>query len=201
VFVKYRIRVAELAVLFCVAAGPATKPATTAPARVRDGLVNGSVRFLVPADWDIVSRAPDGFSVVYHTGDHLGVVSVLITQQKEAIPQHNAAVHAQMQKTILDWDNQDLKNRKVEVIDPPKVERDDRFMLRVHERFKDGDHMLDVLHIYRGVGLNLVGVTVAAATEDKVDAKRVHEGAALLLMSVNLGAPDPKIIRPLTKKE
>jgi hypothetical protein len=106
-----------------------------------------------------------------------------------------------MRKTILDWDNQDLKNRKVEIIDPPKIEADDRFMLRVHERFKDGDHMLDVLHIYRGIGLNLVGVTVAAATEDKAQAKRVHEGAALLLMSVNLGAPDPKIIRPLTKKE
>jgi hypothetical protein len=46
-----------------------------------------------------------------------------------------------------------------------------------------------------------VGVTVAASTEDKAEAKRVHEAAALLLMSVNLGAPDPKIIRPLTKKE
>jgi hypothetical protein len=200
--VTHRILVTALAVL-CLAAGPTTKPASaTAPAaRVRDGLVNGSVRFLIPADWDIVGRADDGFSVVYHTPDHLGVVSVLITQQKEAIPQHNAAVYAQMRKTILDWDNQDLKNRKVEVIDAPKVEPDDRFMLRVHERFKDGDHPLDVLHIYRGIGLNLVGVTVAASTEDKAQAKQVHEAAALLLMSVNLGAPDPKIIRPLTKKE
>jgi hypothetical protein len=198
--VKHRICLVAFAAL-CLSAGPATKPATTAPARVRDGLINGSVRFLIPADWEIASRADNGMSVVYHTPDSIGTVSMLITQQAEAIPQHNAAVHAQMQKTILGWDNQDLKNRKVEVIDAPKVERDDRFMLRVHERFKDGDHLLDVLHIYRGIGLNLVGVTVAASTEDKEQAKRVHEGAALLLMSVSLAAPDPKIIRPLTKKE
>lgn len=197
----HRILVAALAAL-CLAAGPATKPtATTAPARVRDGLINGSVRFLIPADWEIVSRTDDGMSVVYHTPDKVGIVSILITQQKEAIPQHNALVHAQMQKTILGWDNEDLKNRKVEVIDAPKVEPDDRFMLRVHERFKDGDHLLDVLHIYRGIGLNLVGVTVAASTEDKAQAKRVHDAAALLLMSVSLAAPDPKIIRPVTKKE
>ena len=197
----HRILVVALAA-FCLAAGPTTRPtAATSPARVRDGLINGSVRFLIPADWEIASRTDDGMSVVYHTPDKLGVVSILITQQKEAIPQHNALVHAQMQKTILDWDNQDLKNRKMEVIDEPKVERDERFMLRVHERFKDGDHLLDVLHIYRGIGLNLVGVTVAASTEDKAEAKRVHDAATLVLMSVSLAAPDPKIIRPVTKKE
>jgi hypothetical protein len=196
---KHHILFAALA--FCVAAGPTTKPATTAPARVRDGLINGSVRFLIPADWEIASRADNGMSVVYRTPDGLGTISILITQQKEAIPQHNPAVYAQMRKTILDWDNDDLAKRKVDVIDAPKVEPDDRFMLRVHERFKDGDHPLDVLHIYRGIGLNLVGVTVAASTENFADAKRVHDAAALLLMSVSLAAPDPKIIRPVTKKE
>jgi hypothetical protein len=199
--VKHRILFAAALAALCLAAGPTTKPAATAPARVRDGLINGSVRFLIPADWEIASRTDNGLSVVYQTPDKIGTVSILITQQAEAIPQHNAAVRARMQKAILGWDNEDLKNRKVEVIDPPKVEPDDRFMLRVHERYKDGEHTLDMLHIYRGIGLNLVGVTVAASTENFAEAKRVHDAAALMLMSVNLGAPDPKIIRPLTKKE
>jgi hypothetical protein len=185
----------------CVAAGPTTRPATSAPVRVRDGLVNGSVRFLVPADWEIVSRTDNGFNVVYRTGDEVGTISILITQQQDAIPQHNARVLAQMKETILKWDNDDLKTRKVEVIDAPKVERDDRFMLKVHERFKDKEHMLDVIHIYRGIGLNLVGVTVAASTEDKDVAKKVHDAASLMLMSVSLAAPDPKIVRPVKKQE
>src|SRR4051812_12320288 len=86
-----------------LAAGPATRPttrpATTAPAvRVRDGLINGSVRFLVPADWNLISRADNGLSVVYRTADEVGTLSILITQQQEAIPLHDARVRAQMQK-------------------------------------------------------------------------------------------------------
>jgi hypothetical protein len=188
----------------CVAAGPATRPVTkpaTAPVRVRDGLVNGSVRFLVPADWEIAERADNGFQVAYHTPDGVGTISILITQQQEAMPQHNAALRAQMQKVILGWDNDDLAKRKVEVIDAPKVETDDRFMLRVHERYKDGEHVLDVVHLYRAIGLNLVGVMVAAGTEDKAVAKGIHDAGALILMSVNLGARDPKIVRPVKKEE
>jgi hypothetical protein len=164
-------------------------------------MVNGSVRFLVPADWEIAERADNGFQVAYHTPDGVGTISILITQQQEAMPQHNAALRAQMQKVILGWDNDDLKKRKVEVLDAPKVEPDDRFMLRVHERYKDGEHMLDVVHLYRAIGFNLVGVMVAAGTDDKAVAKTIHDAGALMLMSVNLGAVDPKIVRPVKKKE
>ena len=198
---KHRILAAALVAL-CLAAGPATRPATTAPLRVRDGLVNGAVRFLVPADWELISRTDNGFSVTYHTPDGIGAISILITQEQEAIPQHNALVRAQMQKAVLGWDNEDLQKRKVEVIDAPMVEPDDRFMLRVHERYKDEEqHPLDVIHIYRGIGLNLVGVMVAASTQDKAQAKKIHDSAALMLMSVNLGPPDPRIVRPMPKKE
>jgi hypothetical protein len=49
--------------------------------------------------------------------------------------------------------------------------------------------------------LNLVGVMVAADTGDKAVAKAVHDAGALMLMSVNLGAVDPKIVRPVKKDE
>src|SRR2546421_7082968 len=54
--------------IVCMAATPATKPLfpgattkpatqpTSAPARVRDGLLGGSVRFLVPSQWRLVAR-------------------------------------------------------------------------------------------------------------------------------------------------
>jgi hypothetical protein len=189
-----------LVAISSLAAGPTTRP-SSAPARVRDGLVNGSVRFLVPADWVIDSRTDNGLNVVYKIPDDGGLVSILITQQKEAIPQNNAALLAQMTKTILGWDNENLKKHNFDVIDAPKVERDARFMLKIHERYKDGDHPFDVIHIYRGIGLNLVGVTAAASTDDPKVAKQVHDAASLMLMSVSLAAPDPKIVRPVPKKK
>jgi hypothetical protein len=185
---------------FSLAAAPTTRP-SSAPARVRDGLVNGSVRFLVPADWILESRTDNGLNVVYTTPDKAGLISILITQQREAIPQHNAAVLAQMTRTILAWDNENLKKHNFEVIDAPRVERDARFMLKIHERYRDGDHPFDVVHIYSGIGLNLVGVTAAASTDDPKVAKQVHDAASLMLMSVSLAAPDPKIVRPVPKKE
>src|SRR4029079_9273858 len=108
---------------------------------------------------------------------------------------------AQLAKFVLEKDAQDLKDRKLEIIDPPKVEPDARFILKVHERCKDGEATVDAVHFYRGVGLNLISVTASANTEDKEEAKRIHDAGALMLLSVNLGAQDPKIMRPLKKKE
>jgi hypothetical protein len=192
----------------CLAAGPATRPTarpTTRPAaskddRVRDGLVNGSVRFLVPASWEIVSRKEDGLNVVYRPADSAHVVSMLITQQKEAMP-NSPAIRQQMTKLILGWDNDDLKRRKVQVIDPPKVEPDPDVMLRVHERYKDGDDTIDAVHLYRPIGINLVSVLVAAHTDDPAQAKVLHEAGAKLLLSVTLGQPDPRVVRPAPAKK
>ena len=149
----------------------------------------------------IDSRSDNGLNVVYKTPDKVGLVSMLITQQKEAIPQHNAALLAQMTKTILGWDNENLKKNNFEVINALRVERNARFMLKIHRRYKDGDHLFDVIHIYRGIGLNLVGVVAAASSEDKEVVKKVHDAASLMLMSVSTAAPDPKVVRPVPKKE
>jgi hypothetical protein len=185
-----------------VAAAPAPKPrATTAPTRVRDGLVNGSIRFLVPADWELFDRGPNGTSVGYLLPEEKGRAVMLVTQQAEGIPLNDARVKKQMAKFVLEHDNEDLKNRKMEIIDAPKLEPDARFMIKVHERFKDGETTVDAVHFYRGIGLNLVSVTISANTDDKDEAKRIHDAGALMLLSVNLGPQDKRIIRPLPKKD
>jgi len=208
------IRASSLVALMgvCVAAGPTTRPsgrpttrpATTrpaAPARVRDGILGGAIRFLVPAEWVVASRADNGISVTYHLPDGGGLASMIVTQQPQAIPQNDARVRAQLTKAVLDWDNDFIKQRKFEVIEPPKVESDARYLLKVHERYKDGEHYFDVVHVYRAVGLNLVSVMAAASTEDPAAAKAVHEAGGLMLMSVTTGAKDPKIERPVAVKE
>ena len=182
-----------------LAAVPATKPVTP-PARVRDGLVNGSIRFLVPAEWELADRGANGTSVGYRLPEEKGGVVMLVTQQKEGIPVNDARVRAQLIKFVLDNAAADLKARNKEVIDAPKVESDARFMAKIHERFKDGDTTIDAVHLYRAVGLNLVSVTASASTDDKAEAKVIHDAGALMLMSVTVGPPDPKMIRPLKKE-
>ena len=77
--------------MVCVAATPATKPLfpggttkpatqpASAPARVRDGLLGGSVRFLVPSQWRLFDRKEDQTQVFYHPSPEVGTVSVMVT--------------------------------------------------------------------------------------------------------------------------
>lgn len=193
-----------------LAAGPTTKPAAAtkpapppAPARVRDGVVNGGVRFLVPADWQVAERNADGFSVWYRLPGDRAVVSMLVTQQKQGIPVHDVAVRQQMGKALVAMIGDDLKKNNLDVIDAPKLENDDRFMCKIHERYKDHGAVVDAVHMYRGIGLNLVSVRAALKSDEKDEpaAKAIHEAGALMLMSVTVGPADPKIVRPVKKAD
>ncbi len=164
--------------------------------------MNGSVRFLVPAGWEIVDRAENGFGVRYRAdGETEATIGIVVTPQPQGIPAHDPRVRGLMARQLLPAITEDLKKRGVEVVDAPRAVPDDRFMLKVHARFRDDGHMLDVLHMYRGIGFNLIDVTVSAATEDKAAAKVVHDLAAQVAMSVTVGAQDPKIVRPFKKGE
>ena len=200
-----KFSVAVICILGCLlAAGPAAQPPAkpaSKPTRVRDGLVNGALRFLVPPEWEITERSADRMQVFYRHKPERAVYSMMVTQQGQVIPQNDARLKKQMTETILNWANEELKKRKVEVIEPPSVVRDDRFLLKVHEKFKDGDAIVDAIHIYRGIGLNLVSVTSSTTNEEAGQLQAVHDAGALLLMSVTLGSQDPKIVRPVNAPE
>jgi hypothetical protein len=193
------ILVASL-LLTCVAADrlikPATRPTTRAaasqPARVRDSLVNGSVRYLIPKDWELVQKAENGMQASYTLPDGQGVASLLITQQETGVPHTNSRLRQQLVKYLLDKVAEDIKNRGADVVEAAKVEKDERFMARVRVRFRDSGEMLDVVHLFRGVGINLVNVTVAANSEDPAEGKEIHDAGALMLLSVTTGPPDRK---------
>jgi hypothetical protein len=195
----------------CIAAGPATKPLfpgattkpatqpTSAPARVRDGLLGGSVRFLVPSQWRLFDRKEDQTQVFYHPSPEVGTVSVMVTPQGSVIPAKDQATRDRIAKTLLGLINKDLATRSVQVVNPPKLESDERFFIKIHERYTDGDYLLDVVHMYRVVGFNLVSVRVSFQNDakDEERAKAVHEAGALVLMSVTTGAKDAKIVREI----
>jgi hypothetical protein len=192
-----------------LAAGPApaTRPTTgpsaagtsptTAPARVRDALLKGMVRFLVPADWTLVGRSGDGLNAYYRLPADKGLVSMVVTPQQAPFPPVTPAIRQKMSASVLAAVTADLKKRNAEVLEPPKLERDDAFVARVVYRFKDEGHVLRAMHAYRGAGFNVVGVTASVPGEDAAEAKAIHDTAATMLLSVTSGPADPKLMRPV----
>jgi hypothetical protein len=171
---------------------PATKPAAAIPERVREKLVNGSIRYLVPKDWEPTEKAESGMQAKYSLPDGSSTVSILIMQQAQAVPNNHPKLRQQLVDYCLKMAEQDVKNRGADIVDAPKVEKDDRFLARVRVRLKEGARVQDAVHLYRGVGINLVSVYAAANTDDPAAAKAIHDAGALMLLSVTTGAPDRK---------
>ena len=104
----YRVLLPVL--MCCIAAGPATKPLfpgvttrpgtqpASAPARVRDGLLGGSVRFLVPSQWRLFDRKEDQTQVFYHPSPEVGTVSVMVTPQGSVIRGNDPATRQRVDR-------------------------------------------------------------------------------------------------------
>jgi len=164
-------------------------------------MLNGALRYLVPADWELVRRTDDGQNVTYMLPEKRGAVSLVVTPQRGAFPKGNVAVKQRMAQSVLKAVNDDLARRKVEVIDPPKLEPDDAFVARVAYRFKEGDATIRAMHAYRAIGTVVVSVTSALTIEDPAEAQAVHDEAAKMLLGVTSGPANPNLMRPVVKKE
>jgi hypothetical protein len=138
--------------------------------------------------------------VYYRDKGDRAAYTLKCTQQASAIPQFDPRVKQQLVELALNWAKAENERRKVEVIDEPKVERDDRFLCKVHTRFKEGDNTWDVVYAYKALGLNLISLNSATYSENKNQIAAVHDNAAKLLMSVTVAAQDPKIVRPVNGK-
>lgn len=200
----------------CLGAGPAspttrpttrpagttatTQPAGKAPERVRDALLKGMVRYLVPADWTLVGRSDDGLNAYYKLPENKALVSLAVTPQPAPFPAITPAIRQKMSASVLGAVTADLKKRKAEVVDPPKLEHDDAFVAKVVYRFKEEGHVVRAMHAYRGAGFNVIGVTASVPDGDADDARAVNDAAAMVLLSVTSGPADPKLMRPVPVK-
>jgi hypothetical protein len=203
-------------VMGCLAAGPAaptTRPATrpgaatrpagaadAQPGRVRDALANGTVRFLAPADWELAKRADDGLTAFYKAPGGGGLITMVVTPQKVAFPTGNPALKQQLAAQIMKALTADLQKRNVDVIEPPRLERDEAFVAKVVYRFRDEGRELRALHVYRGLGFNAISVTASIAATDAAEAKSIQDAASMMLLSATAGPKDPKVMRPVPAK-
>ena len=83
----------------------------------------------------------------------------------------------------------------------PTVESDDRFALKIHERYEAGKgekkQVADVLHLYRYVGRRLVEATVNSVAADADAVKAEHGDAEEALLSAT--GPGVKARKPSSK--
>jgi len=194
-----------LVTILAHAAPPATQPATrpvrpttaraaaTKPAaKQRFALVNGAVKFMVPADWTEKERSSDDMTVTFSSPDGLATLYVHVKPQEYPIPQNNERFREMMKNNIIAAMKKQEEASHVTALYGPKSETDDRFLLRIHDTIREGHVIFDEVHLYRGAGLNLLTVMTAVKSDDKDVAKPYHKVGEETCLSIVQGAADRK---------
>ncbi|MDB5172271.1 MAG: hypothetical protein JWN51_1044 [Phycisphaerales bacterium] len=141
----------------------ATKPAAEAT------LLGGIVHYAPPEEWKIVVANTNDTTATYIATDHDGLLSM------QVLPP-NAAIDAAAGRALVIKLRQNHKLAKQEIALEPRLEPDDAFALRIHERYKDKEgKVVDELHLYRQVGGRAVMLTVQSLSKDEDHIRDVHK--------------------------
>lgn len=176
------------------AASTKTSPSSTAVAQM-EPLMDGSIRFAVPPGWDFGGRSDDGKRAVMQTPDGAGRITITVQPQDRMLLDPDAAA-AQMAMVIGKTIREDTDRKNAKVLLAPRVEKDPRFLLKMHDRSAGESGTIDRVQLYRVVGLNMVHVAVNAATDSPEAAKAVHTAAEDLLTGMQLTRGARHIVFP-----
>jgi hypothetical protein len=79
---------------------------------------------------------------------------------------------------------QNRRGAREEIVMFPKVERDPRFSIRIHEKYKTKDgKTADELHLFREVGKRAVSLAVQSLSTDEDHINAVHQQGEETLLS------------------
>jgi hypothetical protein len=167
-----------------------TKP-TTAPAKWAT-LEGGEIRYTEPAGWTAIAlpNAKD-MTATYKNPAGDAVVTINISPQQQPIPVTPSTSYALGQQ-ILKAIKADLEKSKAELIEAPKLERDPRFMVRIHDKIRLNGITSDRLHVYRALGFNLIMVSVDVDNQTPENVKAAYAVGEELLDGTLLGKRDKK---------
>lgn len=158
---------------------------TSAPTSAPSGetLADGAIRFDPPAaGWNQAFKAPNGRTIAYiQMRPVKATMAVNADHQNVRLDEVAAAKIGEMQCKKIE-DNAAKSN--IQILDPPRVEPDDRYFLRIHHRFKKGENVGDQLQLYRAFKSELVAVAVTAYTDSPEQAKAVFEETEKVMQSV-----------------
>ena len=193
---------AATAVLFplgALAAAPATPPAAadrarhdapaTAPAAAAadEGshikLAGGQVDFVPPEKWTEKKDARTDARAIFVSAHPPGIMMVEV-QKPDA--DFDAKMAPQMIKTIKELH----AKAKAKVVMEPKVEKDDRYILRIHDKYEQQGKAIDAVRVYRKVGERILMVLVNAYAESADDVKALQGAGDDVAMSAAYHKPE-----------
>lgn len=173
---------AALMLLVGVAAA-ADKPRLPVP-REDQKPADGKVRlarvidFTPPEGWIAARQATTLTRSAYVSPDRQAMISIEVLPASMKI-EHDLAA-GMMTKM-----RQNRQAQAQKFVQEPTVEKDDRFVIRIRERYEIKDKVADQLHLYRAVGSRFLLVTInSLAGEDK--AKEHHEVGVAVSLSGTL---------------
>ncbi len=151
-----------------------------------DTLAEGKIIYLAPADWNSLGKRADGLSAGYAMPEGKAQIVIVCAPQQQTIPDE---LGPKLAMTIGKAIRGEAAKGNIEQVTPPKSEEDKRFLLKIHDQYKVHGKFSDRVQLFRGVGKNLVSVTVNAFTENPDEAKAIHEAAEQMMVSVRLNRP------------
>lgn len=160
-------------------------PATT-QAGVQDQeerIAHGSIRVPVPPDWEVLARREDSLGIQLNSTDPPATLIIKATPQKFSLTNDPTMRHQMSQAIVKDL-KQKLADERVEVLNWPRVVKDDEFFIRIHDRHRTGGKIADRTHFFRALGVYLIMVT--CITYDGTDAQisNVNELAGKLIWQI-----------------
>jgi hypothetical protein len=150
---------------------PATKPA---PAT----LFAGRIEFTPPADWEVIkSPQTSDMIALYLAADHDGYFAI------QVLPA-DAMTTAAAAAKIVSQLHANHKKAGQEIVEEAKVEKDPRFAIKIHERYKTKDgKVADETHLYRQVGGRAIELDVQSLSEDQGHIDEVRKAGEETLAS------------------
>ena len=175
-----------MGVAMSAAVGPATAPTVSV-----DSFASGAYHFIpLPApDWAPYKPNAAAESILFVNTTRDGQIQLALEPKDTSIDKSNADILATtFVKKIKETHT---KNKTVMVMEPT-IERDERFLIVIHEKYKVGKATADELHVYKNVGPRLVEMTVNTVASDPDKVKTTHDQGESLLDGTKYGRKTAK---------
>ncbi len=160
-------------------ASPATKPV----AGLDTSIASDQYHFPAPpsSEWKAVKPDPAAESISFIDSRQDGqMVVALLNKDASVDPDIAQQVAVAIIKKLKEMHTQQHQL----LVMPPKMEKDKRFAIVIHEKYKVGQHIADQLHIYRSVGPRVVMLTVNSVSDDPVRTMQLLKDGKDLLAAI-----------------
>ena len=164
--------------LACMALALVARAEPPATAKTTATMLGGKIEYTPPEGWhQAEATAKPEEAAAYIANDHDGLMAI------QALPS-DAAISPDAAQAMVRQLRANHKKAGQEIVLDPKLEKDPRFAIRIHEQFKlKSGKTADELHLYRKVGGRSVMVNAQSLSDDEEHIKGVHTTAEEVLMS------------------